>query len=64
MGYSGERFPVERRRAKAPEAVVDSAQRLPARRESDLARLKIQYWIELAEAALKAEKSKRSRANR
>lgn len=61
VGSSGERFPVERRRPKAPEADANPySQRPPARRESDLLRLKIRYWIELADAALNAGESHRS----
>lgn len=54
MGGSGKRFPIERRRIKSQETSPDKLQlnQPHTRRESDLVRMRIQHWMELANVAL------------
>lgn len=63
MGGSGKRFPIERRRIK-PETSPDKLQlnQPLTRRESDLVRMRIQHWMELADVALQPRKPHRRSA--
>lgn len=58
MGSSGPRFPIERRRLKPPELSNEAFQynQPQTRRESDLVRMRIQHWMELADTALQSRK--------
>jgi len=59
MGGSAPKFPIERRRSKPPEkslAALLDYNRPHTRRESDLVRMRIQHWMELADAALQNPK--------
>jgi hypothetical protein len=65
MGGPGERFPVERRRAEPSEVAVEPHRfHGRARRESDLVRLRIMHWMELADTALKSQKTSKNRRSR
>ena len=55
MVGSNTRFPIERRRARPSETSLAAPlhyNRSHTRRESDLARMRTQHWMELADAAL------------
>jgi hypothetical protein len=59
MGGSDTKLPIERRRAKSLETPLADPllyNRPHTRRESDLARMRIQHWMELADAALRPRK--------
>ena len=58
MAGSDAKFPIERRRAKQETPLADPLfyNRPHTRRESDLARMRIQHWMELADAALRPGK--------
>jgi hypothetical protein len=56
MGGPAAKFPIERRRAKPPEVLIPALlhyNRPHTRRESDLVRMRIQHWMDLADAALR-----------
>ena len=57
MGAPAAKFPIERRRAKPPEVSIPALlqyNRPHTRRESDLVRMRIQHWMDLADAALRS----------
>jgi hypothetical protein len=58
MGSSGIRFPIERRRLKPPELSNQTFHynQPQTRRETDLVRMRIQHWMELADTALRSRK--------
>src|SRR5579864_1244332 len=57
MGGSAAKFPIERRRAKPPEVSIPALLHYNpphTRRETDLVRMRIQHWMDLADAALRS----------
>jgi len=59
VGGSDTKLPIERRRARPIETPLADPllyNRPNNRRESDLARMRIQHWMELADAALRSGK--------
>lgn len=59
----GSKIPIERRRNQASESSpIDLLRHDPphTRRETDLLRMRIEHWMELAEAALEVKKPRRA----